>query len=151
MNALAGTTAAPASTPGRQVRRAHMRLSRALRDAIGLHGLSVGEFQLLRALYHNDGLTQTELSEDVEVEHGALTRLFQSMEAEGYIRRERDPADSRKRNVFLTARGKALRKGLLQAADDVNTLACRGISAEDVATTLRVLNHMVENLDGADA
>jgi hypothetical protein len=52
MNALAAKPAAPATTPGRQVRRAHMRLTRALRNAIARHGISVGQFQLLRALNH---------------------------------------------------------------------------------------------------
>jgi DNA-binding MarR family transcriptional regulator len=148
MNALAVKPAILASTPGRQVRRAHMRLNRTVRNTIARYGIGIGEFQLLRALYHIDGLTQTELSDEVEVEHGALTRLFHSMEATGFIRRERDADDFRKRHVFLTARGKALRAPLLKAAESINAAACSGISSADVAITLRVLDRIVENLDG---
>jgi MarR family transcriptional regulator, organic hydroperoxide resistance regulator len=140
-----------ASSPGRQVRRADIRLNRALRNAIAEYGIGIGEFQLLRALYHVDGATQSEVSTEIEVEHGALTKLFQSMEENGYIRRERDALDSRKRNVFLTARGQNLRAPILSVTKSINIAACRGIAPDDVATALRVLDQIAENLDAMAA
>lgn len=132
---------------GKMVRRAHSRLTRALRNALDALGLGIGEFQILRALYTTDGLTQSELSELVEVEKGALTRLFYSMEERGYIERRRDAGDSRKRNVFLTARGEAFRAPILALTRSVNRAACRGIAKEDVDATMRVLERIVGNLD----
>lgn len=132
---------------GKLVRRAHGRLTRALRNALAAFGLGIGEFQILRALHTTDGLTQSELSELVEVEKGALTRLFYSMEQAGYIERRRDPLDSRKLNVFLTARGEAFRAPLLVVTRSVNRAACRGIPKEDVDTMMRVLERISANLE----
>jgi len=132
---------------GNLVRRAHGRLTRALRNALAALGLGIGEFQILRALHTTDGLTQRELSDVVEVEKGALTRLFYSMERAGYIERRRDSIDSRKLNVFLTARGEALRAPLLTVTRSVNRAACRGIPKDDVDTMMRVLDQIITNLD----
>jgi DNA-binding MarR family transcriptional regulator len=109
--------------------------------------LGIGEFQILRVLHTTDGLTQRELSDRVEVEKGALTRLFYSMEEAGYIERQRDPIDSRKLNVFLTARGEALRAPLLSVTRSVNRSACRGIPKEEVEAMMRVLEQITANLD----
>ena len=136
---------------GLQVRRTHGRLTRALRNALAALGVGIGEFQILRALHTNDGLTQRELSDIVEVEKGALTRLFYSMERAGYIARRRDATDSRKINVFLTARGEAFRTPLVSTARSVNRAACRGVSREDLDTTMRVLEKITANLDALEA
>lgn len=134
---------------GMLVRRAHARLTRALKGALVAFELGIGEFQLLRALYDEDGLTQSELSDRIEVEKGALTKLFYSMEQEGYIERRRDSIDSRKLNIFLTARGEALRSALLAVARSVNRAACRGIPKEDIATMKRVLDQITANIDAS--
>jgi DNA-binding MarR family transcriptional regulator len=132
---------------GALVRRAHGRLTRALRTALAEYRLGIGEFQLLRALYSADGLSQSELSDIIEVEKGALTKLFFSMENEGFIKRPRDAKDSRKRNIFLAARGEALRVPLLAVTRSVNRAACRGIPKEDVETMMRVLDQITTNID----
>jgi len=129
------------------VRRAHGRLTRALRDALAEYGLGIGEFQVLRALYSADGLSQSEVSEIIEVEKGALTKLFYSMEVDGYIRRPRDAGDSRRRNIFLAPRGEALRAPVLAVTRAVNDVACRGIPPKDVETMMRVLDQITLNVD----
>ena len=131
---------------GRLLRRTHWRFSRAMSNALTERGLVLGQFRLLRVLFVENGLTQRELSDRVEIEQGALTNLFRSMEADGLIERRRDSTDGRKIEVFLTPRSQRLRATLLPLAEDVNRRACSGISRRDLATTIRVLNTMAANL-----
>jgi DNA-binding PadR family transcriptional regulator len=69
-----------------------------------------------------------------------------AMEKLGYIRRERRPDNRKNVHVFLTPKGKALRRKLVPLAEQVNDVAVRGASAADVAATRRTLLVMVENL-----
>ena len=69
-----------------------------------------------------------------------------SMEALGYVVRRPVPGDRRKRDVFLTAQGRALEARLVPLAREINTLAVRGVSRADVAATRRTLLAMLGNL-----
>jgi len=69
-----------------------------------------------------------------------------AMEKLGYVRRERRPDNRKNVHVFLTPKGKALRRRLVPLAEEVNDVAVRGVSATDVAATRRTLLVMVENL-----
>ncbi len=50
-----------------------------------------------------------ELSRLLQLDPGTLSPLFKRLEANGYVRRERDAADERSLAVTLTASGQALR------------------------------------------
>jgi DNA-binding MarR family transcriptional regulator len=50
--------------------------------------------------------------------------------------------------VYLTPRGKELKKKLVPLAEEVNALAIRGLKAADVAHTRRCLLVMLDNLAG---
>jgi hypothetical protein len=64
----------------------------------------------------------------------------------GYIRRARKPGNRKNMHVFLTPKGRALRRKLVPLAEEVNEVAVRGASAADVAATRRTLLVMIENL-----
>jgi DNA-binding MarR family transcriptional regulator len=53
--------------------------------------------------------------------------------------------------VHLTPKGKALKKVLVPLAVDVNHVAMQGVSAEDLATTRKVLLKVLENLAQEEA
>ncbi len=59
--------------------------------------------------------------------------------------------DRRKRQVFLTARGRRSRRKLVPLAQDVNAIAARGVPAADVAATRRTLLALLDNLAADDA
>ena len=68
------------------------------------------------------------------------------MEKLGYITRKQLPDSRKKVYVFLTPKGRALRPKLVPLAEEVNEVALRGVSAEDIAATRRTLLVMIENL-----
>ena len=71
---------------------------------------------------------------------------LRAMEALGYVALQQRP-DNRKNNyVFLTPRGKRLKKLLVPLAEEVNALALHGLPDADVATTRHALLTMIDNL-----
>ena len=99
-------------------------------------------------LWDEDGLTQRELSQRVGMMEPTTVTALNGMEKRGYVKRVRNTDDKRKVNIFLTAKGRALRNVLLPHAIDVNIRAVAGVSAEDVETVRRTLHAMKRNLGG---
>jgi DNA-binding MarR family transcriptional regulator len=69
------------------------------------------------------------------------------MERRGYVKRVRNATDRRKVNIFLTEKGRALRSRLLPHAADVNRIASKNVTLQDIERIRTVLNTMKENLD----
>ncbi len=92
-------------TLGTTVRLLRSRLDRALQNV----GLRIGQFQVLRLLWEQDGLTPRELSERLGVEMPTVTRTVQRMLRDGLVRREAHPADARSVCIFLEPRGVELK------------------------------------------
>jgi MarR family transcriptional regulator, organic hydroperoxide resistance regulator len=71
---------------------------------------------------------------------------LKAMEELGYVERRQLPENRKNVYVHLTPQGRALKKKLVPLAEDVNKVATRGVKAEELATTRRVLVAMLENL-----
>ena len=128
------------------VKDATRGLLRALQMRLSRHNVAFGHWAFLRILWEQDGLTQRALSEEAGLMEPTTSSALATMEKLGYIRRRRRPDNRKNVHVFLTPKGKALRRRLVPLAEQVNDVAVRGASAADVAATRRTLLVMVENL-----
>lgn len=128
------------------VREANRALARALQSRLGEHGVSPGHWQFLRILWEHDGLTQRELSEQAGLMEPTTFSALKGMEVAGYVERRQMPDNRKNIYVFLTPRGRALKRKLLPLAGEVNRVAVEGIPAAEVALVRRVLAALLENL-----
>jgi DNA-binding MarR family transcriptional regulator len=134
------------------VRDVHRAFSRALQAKIAAHGVSMGQWFFLRALWDEDGLTQRELSQRVGMMEPTTVTALNSMERRGLVERVRNPHDRRKVNIYLTPKGRSLREVLLPCAAEVSELATRGVQPADLALAIDLLHRMIINLgDSADS
>jgi MarR family transcriptional regulator, organic hydroperoxide resistance regulator len=137
---------------GYQVRLTNRIISRYLQQRIAPYGVSLGMWYFLRALWHEDGLTQRELSAIVGTMEPTTLSAIRSMEASGLVRRVKNSEDRRKINIFLTDDGRALREVLLPIAISVVQDCVRGFSGEERAAFLHALKkiqfNLFERLDG---
>lgn len=128
------------------VRGAARAFLRSLQIRIARHNVALGHWPFLRILWERDGLTQRELSDLAGVMEPTTFAAVRAMEKLGYIER-RQRADNRKKvYIFLTPRGRRLRRTLVPLAIDVNTVAVRGVAPEDIAVTRRTLFAILDNL-----
>ena len=132
---------------GYQVRMTHRALQRYLQIKIKSHDVTLGTWYFLRALWHEDGLTQRELSRRIGTREPTTMTAILAMEASGLVKRVRNDADRRKQNVFLTAKGQRLKSKLLPLAREVVNTATAGFSEREVALFLRFLSAVQRNLE----
>jgi len=69
--------------------------------------LTKPQYAVMRAIAENPGIEQVALTEVAVSTKATLAEMLSRMEARGLVRREQDPADKRRRFLFLTAQGEA--------------------------------------------
>jgi MarR family transcriptional regulator, organic hydroperoxide resistance regulator len=137
----------PQHSIGYLLRDTYRAFSKVLQSRISAHGVTIGQWYFLRVLWEEDGLTQRELSQRVGMMEPTTVTALNGMEKRGYVKRVRNATDRRKVNIFLTEKGRALRSRLLPHAADVNRIAAKSVTAQDIERIRGVLNTMKENLD----
>lgn len=133
---------------GYQIRVTHRLVQRFLHQKISPHGVTLGMWYFLRALWHEDGLTQSELSTIVGTMEPTTLNAIKAMEASGIVRRVRNEQDRRKMNVFLTPRGRQLQKELMPLAREVVEAAVEGFSQDERRAFMTSLSAIQKNLLG---
>lgn len=128
------------------VKSAFRETSRALQERLAAHGVLYGHWTLLRVLWQTDGLTQRQLAEQAGVSEPSALAALRQMEELGYLTRAKVAGNQRQVRVFLTPKGGSLRAAIVGAAEEVNRVALRGLSRDDVAAARRVLLAIVDNL-----
>lgn len=131
---------------GYQVRSTHRVLQRYLQTKIEPHGVTLGMWYFLRVLWHQDGVTQSDLSRSIGTMEPTTLSAIASMERNGLVRRERDAIDRRRILVFLTEKGHALRGDLLPLANAVVRDATESLSLREVSMLLGLLKQVQVSL-----
>ena len=140
------TPARPPKTGiGMLLRDADSAFNRYLTAQLAVHGVTFGQFQHLRNLWVEDGLTQAELSRRIGIEMASSTAILDSLESEQLVTRVRNVSDRRKINVFLTPAGAALEAPLMACAADANQRASKGLSKAEVAQLFALAGRIIEN------
>lgn len=128
------------------VKDATRALVRALQLQLARHGVSFGHWAFLRILWERDGLTQRALSREAGVMEPTAHVALTAMERLGYVVRRKLPDNRRNVHVFLTPRGRALKRTLVPLAEAVNRVAVEDVAAADLAATRATLLAIIGNL-----
>ncbi|OWK34806.1 MarR family winged helix-turn-helix transcriptional regulator [Fimbriiglobus ruber] len=84
-------------------------LERGVDKALAVHGLTLGQFDILATLRRNattGGLTPKQLLRSVMLSSGGMTSRLDRIESEGWVVRKADPTDRRGVVVELTPKGR---------------------------------------------
>jgi MarR family transcriptional regulator, transcriptional regulator for hemolysin len=128
----------PNNSLGYLTRIAFRSFSRALEKRTLPHGVTAGQWRFLRVLWREEGLTQRELSRRVGMREPTTVTALKGLEKSGLVRR--------KIHVFLTPKARRLQVTLAPCVAEVNEIAADGLTAEEVATLRRLLQHVGRNL-----
>lgn len=137
----------PAETAlGYQLRLTDEQLRAKLKDRIAPLGVRLAQWNYLRALWDEDGISQQELSVRASRLGPNTATALNILERNGLVRRERSRTDRRVVNVFLTAKARAKQDAMIRAALDVMGGATAGVSRAEIATLLKTLRKIQKNL-----
>ena len=127
-----------------------VRLVQLYRDFIRAYeretGLSPSRMSLLHALYRDGEITQTELQRHVGVEGPVITRIVKQMETDGFVTRRVAPQDNRCTLVALAPAGLELLDQVRQVKATFEARLLTGLSEDEKAELLRLLEHVSNNL-----
>ena len=135
-----------ADSVGYQIRCTHRALQRFLQSKIEPHGVTLGMWYFLRALWNEDGLNQRELSHRVGTMEPTTLGAILNMEKKGLVRRVQNKKDRRKWHVHLTPKGRALKAELIPLAREVVDTAVQSLSRKEVRQLLEGLAEVQKNL-----
>ena len=82
--------------------------------------LTKPQYAVMRSIAEHPGIEQVALTEVAVSTKATLAEMLSRMEARGLVKREHDPADKRRRFVFLTPEGEALLEGSKPVSNEVD-------------------------------
>ncbi|WP_342633228.1 MarR family transcriptional regulator [Notoacmeibacter marinus] len=120
--------------------------------AIGLQrriaplNLAPAQFMTLLELWEDDGLTQAELVERLDVEQATMANTLKRMARDGLIERKPHPKDGRAQQNWLTERARSLQEPATEAASAVNEAALAGLTQWERTALIELMRNTIANL-----
>jgi DNA-binding MarR family transcriptional regulator/GNAT superfamily N-acetyltransferase len=90
----------------RRFNRFYTRQIGVLRESWAESPFSLAEVRVLYELAHHDDLTAGELGTELGLDRGYLSRILQSFEKRGFVKKTRSEKDARQTHLALTAKGR---------------------------------------------
>jgi MarR family transcriptional regulator, transcriptional regulator for hemolysin len=126
------------------------RLLRAYADKeAGRFGITRAQWAVLAKVERNEGMKQTELAEQLEMQPITLTRLIDKLCDAGWIERRGDATDRRVNRLFLRKAGRQLLGKLSGLRSELTATALEGINPADAHRLLSQLESIKENVRNA--
>jgi DNA-binding MarR family transcriptional regulator len=122
------------------------RYNATLRDDFRKQGLTIPQVRALAVLSVTDGVTVSDLSVYTVIEQSTLSRTLDTLEGQGFVRREQGVTDSRIRHVFLTDEGRAEFTRAWPAMHDAFEVMFDGIDDAEYAALIATLQKMLKNI-----
>jgi DNA-binding MarR family transcriptional regulator len=126
--------------------------SRLLRNHIDHRAKSRGttraQWIVLFRLREQEGLSQVDLAELLELQPISLVRLLDRLVQHGLLERRQDPRDRRANRLFLTASGRQLVDDLDSLRDAIATDVLQNIPDGAIETSLKTLGYIKERIKG---
>ena len=126
------------------------RLVRAYADKEAARfGITRAQWAVLAKVERNEGMKQTELAEQMEMQPITLTRLIDKLCENDWIERRGDASDRRVNRLYLLKGGRALLGKLSGLRSELTASALDGINPADAHRLLSQLEQIKENVRNA--
>ena len=113
-------------------------------------GIRLSQYGVLDFLLSNSRAVQTDLANHFAKDMSVMLRQLDEMEQAGWIERQMDLNDRRRKNLVVTKAGVEIHKKVNKLRAKVFAEALHGVSDKDLATCLKVINVMHENANSHD-
>ena len=114
-------------------------------------GTTRAQWIVLFRLRQQEGLSQVDLADVLELQPISLVRLLDRLVEHGLLERRHDPKDRRANRLFLTASGRQLVDDLDSLRDAIATDVLHDMPQDSIQTslaTLREINERIKALSG---
>lgn len=104
--------------------------------------LTYTQYIVMMVLWEERRVNEAFLCQTLCLKSNTLTPLLKKLEAKGYVRRERDPADRRNLEISLTEAGLALREKALSVPEKMAAELC--LSQEEAVKLYQILYKLID-------
>ena len=126
-----------------QFAQAYRSLSDVLMDQITLHR---SQAMALCKLFVQDGMTQSEIAQQLSVQGATVTDMLQRMEEGGMVTRRRDRADNRLVRVYLTDAGREKERSIMEQFLKLESAVFAGFDESERVKLRQLLNRAMDNM-----
>jgi DNA-binding MarR family transcriptional regulator len=112
--------------------------------AAGL-GFLPGQFPILLELWSEDGLTQKQLLERVDIEQATMANTLSRMERDGLVERRPHPSDKRAQLIFLTRKATSMQTEAIRAAMAADQDLFKGFRTFERELLLEYIRRILDN------
>jgi len=126
------------------------RLMRAYADKeAARYGITRAQWAVLAKVERIEGMKQTELAEQLEMQPITLTRLIDKLCDSGWIERRGDETDRRVNRLYLKKAARPLLAKLAELKSEITATALEGISPAEAERLVSQLESVKENVRNA--
>jgi MarR family transcriptional regulator, transcriptional regulator for hemolysin len=109
-------------------------------------GTTRAQWIVLFRLREQEGLSQVDLADVLELQPISLVRLLDRLVEHGLVERRHDPRDRRANRLFLTAAGRQLANDLDSLRESIATDVLQDIPAAAIETSLETLRDVKDRI-----
>ncbi|NQD36205.1 MarR family transcriptional regulator [Permianibacter sp. IMCC34836] len=122
-------------------------LTRCYQPLLDALGLTYPQYLAMLVLWQRDGITVTDLSEQLKLDPSTMTPLLKRLESAGWVSRQRRKSNEREVEIALTEAGRALRTRALSVPPAV--MQATGLSMTEAETLRSLLDKLMLQLDNS--
>lgn len=121
-----------------------IRSKRILADMFLADGidLKVDQYIFLELIHNNPNMTQQDISDELNKDKTIVLRQVKSLIDMGYVERETDEADGRKKNLIPTAAGTASYRRAVESAGNLSMQMLDSITDNQIKTMLDLFDKL---------
>ncbi|MCI6887656.1 MAG: MarR family transcriptional regulator [Lachnospiraceae bacterium] len=94
---------------GRQITKIAREVNKLVIRTMKEGGIGSGEMDMIHLVRHQPGISQKEVSRQLNMDKGAVARRTASLEQKGYLSRSENPEDGRSRLLYATPEAEQLK------------------------------------------
>jgi len=121
-------------------------LANNLNNSLREINLTVEQWSMLALLWSNDNQTQKSLQETLLKNKATINSLVTYLIKDNFITKKVSQTDKRSSIVSLTKKGKEMKTHTIPIAVNSILLATEGIDKQELQTTFKVLEQIINNL-----
>ena len=130
---------------GRLIACLHRNARGYFEKELSQFGLGSGTHVFLVALFHHDGISQNELTKELNFNKANTTRAIKKLMDLGYVKRERDKHDSRAWRIFITPKAKKIAPQIISTLHSWSDILSTGFTPKEKKMAMDLLKKMAEN------
>ena len=131
--------------PGHLIRRAHQLAVAIFMEQASEEGVTPVQFAILNALMDTPGEDQVTLAGRVAFDPATSGSVIGRLEARGWVRREPDPHDRRRKLLWLTDAGRAIALRMARGVAQVQERLVEPLDAAERETFVCLLHKLVSD------